>query len=123
MLGIFLVIYLAYRNGLVAKLKGKNTTGWVLLTVVSYLFCYVLGFVVVLIILINNGQLDINSMNAIQGSKANMDAANQFVQIVSNNYIHLLTMEAFGLGGYLLIRYFLERMPDVNIPKDHEGVV
>ncbi|MDR3680147.1 MAG: hypothetical protein P4L41_09290 [Flavipsychrobacter sp.] len=119
----FLIIYLGYRNGLIAKLKGKSPIVWVLITIASYLFFYILGVLAVLIILMNTGQIDLTSIQNAQDIAARNALSERLMQVMGANPIHYITVQAFGLGGYLLVRYILERMPTINIPKDNEGVV
>lgn len=118
---IFLILYMAYRNGLIAKLKGKNQVLWSLLTLVSYWICSGIGALVVMIILIRSHQITQADIERVSGSQK---AVNDLIMpLMLDNPIHFITIMVFGLGGYLLVRFILERMPIKNMPKDHEGVV
>jgi len=112
---------MAYRNGLIAKLKGKNQVLWSLLTLVSYWICSGIGALVVMIILIRSHQITQADIERVSGSQK---AVNDLIMpLMLDNPIHFITIMVFGLGGYLLVRFILERMPIKNMPKDHEGVV
>jgi hypothetical protein len=118
---IFLIVYMAYRNGLIAKLKGKNQVLWVLLTLVAFWMFASLGGFIVLQILISTGQINANDYKA---ASETADKLNDLLTpFLISNPIHIITIMAFGMGGYLLVRYILEKMPNINIPKDNEGVV
>lgn len=122
MFGIFLIIYLAYRNSLLAKIKGQNPIVWVLLTIASYFMGYVIGGVVVLMILINDGLITLTDVS--KNPQAMDGMAKQITQALGDKPIHLISMELFGIGGYLLIRFLLERMPDkVNKLPENNDVV
>jgi len=118
---IFLIVYMAYRNGLIAKLKGKNQVLWVLLTLVAFWMFASLGGFIVLQILISTGQINATDYKA---ASETADKLNDLLTpFLISNPIHIITIMAFGMGGYLLVRYILEKMPNINIPKDNEGVV
>ena len=110
MFDIIIIGYLAYRNGVRAKLKGKKPVLWIISTVMAYLLCMAIGLYVVIY---NFCKDDIN-LNQISSSDKNVReaAAQQLIQSFSRNPIHLITIELFGIGGYLLIRYILERKAD-----------
>ena len=119
-IAIALIIYLAYRNSLIAKLKGKSPTVWAVMTLVAYFVFYMIGIIVVMVIMVRSGQI---SAAMVQNIQKNNALTAQLMNVLQEHPIHVLTIEAFGLGGYLLVRYILERMPIKNMPKDHEGVV
>ncbi len=115
--GLLLMIYLGYKNSLRAKLKGQNPTLWAVVTVVAYIATFVIGFGFV----VANFCKDVINLNqfALLDQKAKEEAAQQLVGVLASNPLHFLTMEAFGIGGYLLIRYILERKPDKKEPEIH----
>jgi hypothetical protein len=40
-------------------------------------------------------------------------------QLFLDHPLHMVTIELFGIGGYLLIRYLLERKPGKKEPEVH----
>ena len=45
--------------------------------------------------------------------------AQQLLQSFEAKPLHLITMEVFGIGGYLLVRYILDKKPDKKEPEMH----
>ncbi len=91
---IFLIVYLSYQNGQLAKQKGKNTVVYVLLTIVAILMTTVLGAIIILI--------------GYRGALTE-EALASYVQ---QRPLKVITMQFVSLGGYLIIRYILEQMPN-----------
>ncbi len=114
---IILLVYLAYKNSVRAKLKGQNAAAWAFITVVSFLFTYFAGYFFVVVFfcrdVVNFGQISAADY------KTRQAMAQQLVDAFAANPLHLITVELFGLGGYLLIRYILNRMPDKKQPEVH----
>ena len=114
---IVLLVFLAYKNFVRAKQKAQNAILWTVITVVSFLVAYFAGYFFVILFfcrdVVRFGQL------ASMDPKAKTEVANQLVQAFSANPLHLITVELFGVGGYLLIRYILDRMPDKKQPEVH----
>jgi hypothetical protein len=46
----------------------------------------------------------------------------QLVQMLSENPLHVITIELFAVGGYLLVRYVLEKKPEPKAPVEAEAV-
>ena len=97
MLEIFLSIFLAYRNAQLAKRKGQNTVVWVIITLAAFFLTYLVAGAVY-IAMLYNGPLDPKSLTEYM-------ASHPFIMI---------TLMFFGIGGYLIVRYILERMKDVQ---------
>ncbi|RYD57152.1 MAG: hypothetical protein EOP56_10150 [Sphingobacteriales bacterium] len=92
---------LSYNNGQLARRKGQNVVVWVLITIVAFFLAYVIG-AMVLVALFYDGPFT-------------QDALQQFM---TANPLRLLTYVFTGIGGYMLIRYLLERMPDMPRKND-----
>ncbi len=117
MFEIILLSYLAYRNSVRAKLKGANGFVWGAITVVSFLITLTIGGVFVIL------NFCANSINIEQFSstdaKVRMAASQQMMAMLNDNPLHLITIELFGIGGYMLIRYILDRKPNKKEPEVH----
>jgi hypothetical protein len=98
MLFLFLVGYLIYKNCLIAKEKSKSMFLWGLLTFVAVIFCEILG----MYMLITFFYPQFLQMKDISESA-------QVANAISNNILQSLFLLFCGFGGYLLIRYILER--------------
>lgn len=97
MFELILCVFCSYQNAQVAKRKGQNTIVWGLITLAAYFIFYCIGAAILLAIMYK-GPLD---------QVALMD-------FMMSRPIMVITFIFFGLGGYLLVRYLLERMPDVK---------
>ncbi|HXS35725.1 MAG TPA: hypothetical protein VN721_03430 [Flavipsychrobacter sp.] len=108
------LFYLGYRNSLIAKRKGKNGLAWILLTVLA---CYLTATFGISILLSFFYKGDVNVL--INLSKTNQQA---FVNQIAPFFlepIRFIFILLCGFGGYLLIRYILERKPDINKRKNN----
>lgn len=94
---LILCIFLSYKNAQLAKLKGQNTIVWVTLTIVLYFVGYIIGLGIMMA-LMYRGPL-------------NQEA---FESFVLERPLLAVTCFAFAIGGYLMIRYILERMPNAD---------
>ena len=92
---IILLVFLAYRIALTAKRKGQNAVKWAILTVVAFLFCEIIGGGIVLAYFYKG--------NLTQGDVAGY---------LMTHPIHTIFMWFSGLGGYLFIRYRLDKIPE-----------
>lgn len=102
------IIFLGYRNGERAKLKEKSALGYGVLTVVMFFAGWVVGCLIVIFFFCK----DIVNIS-LASNPANMKIMqDQLQQAFQSNPLHPLTMELFGIGGYLLVRYILENKPD-----------
>lgn len=97
MFEILLGIFCAYRNALLAKQKGQNTVVWVLITLAAFLVAYMIG-AVALVSVLYKGPYEQTAM----------------MEYLQTHPLLVTTVMFFGLGGYLLIRYILEKMPDAK---------
>ena len=118
--GIFVLFFLAYRNSVRAKLKGQNGLLWGVVTAVSYLLSEIIGLYVVISLFCR----DAVDMSILAKSKGNFDEASkqfnlQVSKALMENPLREITVFLFGLGGYLLVRYLIERKPDKKEPEIH----
>jgi len=117
MFELILLVYLAFRNGVRAKLKGRNPVLWGFITAGAFFSAMVIGFMLVVSWFCKD-VIDLNSLPSLD-PKAQEVAMQQLLLALSRNQLHLLTIELFGIGGYLLIRFILERKPDKKEPEIH----
>ena len=117
MFDIILIGYLAYRNGVKAKNKGQHAIAWGIATAVAYILFMLVGF---FFVILNFCKDSINlEQLSLMDKKAQQAAAQQLIQIFAANPLHTITIELFGIGGFLLIRYILDRKPDKQEPEVH----
>ncbi len=117
MFDIILIGFLTYRNGVKAKQKGQNAVVWGVATAIAYIMCMVVGFFVVVYNFCKDA-INLNQLSSLD-TKSREAAAQQLVQVFEANPLHLITIELFGVGGYLLVRYILDRKPDKKEPEVH----
>lgn len=97
-------------------MKGLNSTVWAAATVVAYFTAMLVGCIVVCISCA--GSIDMNLMSS--PDPAVKEAVRQQLQdLLDNNWLHMFTIEFFALGGYLFIRYILEKKPNKKAPEVH----
>ncbi len=114
---ILILGYLSYRNSVRAKLKGLNQWVWAMLTVAAFFSALVVGcFVVVLYFAADSATF---AMLQSTNEEIRNAASQQILEVLGNSPIQLMTIDIFGFGGYLLIRYILERKPDKKEPEIH----
>lgn len=94
MFELLLSIFCAYRNGQLAKQKGQNTVVWGIITVVAFFVTYSIGGGI-LVAIMYNGPMQPEAIS----------------EYILARPVLSITLMFFGLGGYLLTRYILERMP------------
>ena len=117
MFELALIAYLSYRNGLRAKLKGKSAVSWGLATVGAYLVCMIIGLYIVIFAFCKD-EINIDQISSLDRN-VQKAAVQQVIDSFARNPIHLITVEFFGIGGYLLIRYLLDRTPNKKGPEVH----
>jgi uncharacterized protein involved in response to NO len=115
---LFLVFlaYLSYRNSVRAKLKKKNPLLWGLITAAAFVAALTIGLMVVVVFFCPN-VIDFN--RAATDPKYKEIAAQDLMNAFAQNPLHLLTVYVIGCGGYLLIRYILEKKPGEKEPEVH----
>src|ERR1043165_6797464 len=114
---IILLAYLAFRNSVRAKLKGLNGWLWAGITIVSYVAALLVGYMVVVFNFCAD-KVNLSSLSTLD-PKQRAEVSKQLAEAVATNPLHVFTIEFFGIGGYLLIRYILERKPNKKQPEVH----
>jgi hypothetical protein len=117
MFEIVLLGYLAFRNGVRARQKGLNTILWGGLTVLSFFMAFAVGLSIVM----KNFMADAVNMQLIASPdpKIRAEASKHFIDAFGANPLNSITVYAFGIGGYLLIRYILDKRPNKKQPEVH----
>jgi len=120
MFELLLLCFLGYKNSERAKLKGQNGLLWGVLTGVSFFIAMTIGMMVVVMFLCR----DSVDMSLLSNPQANRDAvsqqfAQQVMQALATNPLRQFTILMFGWGGYLFVRYLIERKPDKKKPEIH----
>ncbi len=105
---IAMVGFLAYRNGQLAKFKEKSVGLYALLTVFLFFAFEVVGGVLV-VLFFCRGEINMALANDPANKQLLMQ---QMTQAFIDNPLRPFTIEIFGFGGYLLVRYILESVPD-----------
>lgn len=117
MFEIVLLGFLAYRNSLLAKVKGQNPVLWAFVTVAAFLVFMVIGGMFVIFTFCKDA-INLNQISSFD-PKQREAASQQLQQVLSANPLHMITIELFAIGGYLLIRYILDKKPDKKQPEVH----
>lgn len=97
MFELLLAVFCSYRNAQLAKRKGQNTVVWVLITMFAFFISYFIGSIV-MVSVFYRGALTSEAL----------------MSFLMERPLIVVTIMFFGLGGYLLVRYILEKMPDVK---------
>lgn len=114
---IILLVYLAFRNSARAKAKGLNGILWAGITVLSFFTTLFIGCMIVVF----NFCADKVNLDLLASTDPETRAmvTKQLADALNSNPLHSLTIELFGIGGYLLIRYILDRKPEKKQPEVH----
>lgn len=104
-----LLIYLTYKNSTEAKLKDLNSYLYGALTVVMFLIGEFVGFAVVILVFLR-GEIDFVKAQADNNYRE--QAAQQIAQSFVSNPLNYATMLLIAFGGYLIVRYMIERVPE-----------
>ena len=117
MFEIVLLAYLTFRNSVRARQKGLNAVLWAGLTVLSFFFAFAVGVELVITNFMHDA-IDLQQMSAMDPA-AKTEAARKFLEAFYANPLNIVTANFFGIGGYLLIRYILEKKPGKKQPEVH----
>lgn len=117
MFDLILIVFLSIRNGKKAKLKDQNAIVWGLATAGAYIGFMVAGFFFVIYNFCKN-DINLSTLSTLD-VKTREAVAQQLVKTFEANPLHLITMEMFGIGGFLLVRYILDKKPDHKEPDVH----
>lgn len=104
-----LLIYLTFKNSTDAKLKDLNPYLYGTLTVAMFLLGEFIGFAVVILVFLR-GEIDFVKAQADNNYRE--QAAQQIAQSFVSNPLNYATMLLIAFGGYLLVRYMIERVPE-----------
>ncbi len=102
------ITFLASRNGARAKLKMKSFGLYAFLTVISFIVGQIIGGLLVIFLFCR----DLIHIPIVNTPAAMAQFQEEFNQAFEQNPFHSLTIELFGIGGYLLIRYIIEQFPE-----------
>ena len=103
-----------YRIVVRAKLKGLKPFIWAVLTFFAFAIAESIGEYVVVTFFTKNG-VTMSQLTAV-------DWRTRFTvldELIYNNPLNTLTVTMFGIGGYLLVRYFLDKKPNKKGPEVH----
>ncbi|MBL7692654.1 MAG: hypothetical protein JNM41_13770 [Flavipsychrobacter sp.] len=117
MFEIILLTYLSFRNSVRARIKGLNAWFWGGVTAVTFISALCVGCMVVVF----NFLADTVNINDLSSTDLEVRSrvTKQLVEALNSNPLHVLTIELFGVGGYLLIRYVLEKKPNKKETEIH----
>lgn len=113
-------MFLAFRNGMRARLKGLNGIGWGMLTIVMFTIGFFIGSLITFFAIFRD-TLDMNRMEKDKDAYTK-ELMPQIQDAFVNNPIHSLTIFMCGLGGYLLVRYILEKKKPLKQPEGNNGI-
>ncbi len=105
---IVFIAFLAYRNAMRAKAKEKSAGLYAFLTVLLFFVFEMIGGVFV-VLLFCRGEINLSLANNPANKQLLVDQMNQ---AFLNSPIRQFTLELFGIGGYLLVRYILDSVPE-----------
>ena len=108
------LIYLSSRNYYRAKRKGANGWIWAVITAVLSLVAMSMGMLVVA--RMNSDKVNL-SLIAAKDKKVAQAAMQALEAVVQGSVLNFVTIAFFGVGGYLLIRFILDRKPDLKEPE------
>lgn len=104
------IAFLASRNAAKAKFKGKSVGLFAFLTVILFILGQVTGALLV-VFLFCRDMITFPTVNTPEAMAAFQEQLNQ---AFASNPFHSITVELFGIGGYLLVRYIIEQFPEKN---------
>lgn len=107
---LILVILLAYRNGNRARQKGRSAIGWGVLTAFMLLMCEFIGTLLVVLIFLKD-KMDFDKVSPDNQVAVQEELKLKFLALIEQNPAHGVFILMCGFGGYLLVRYMLERLP------------
>jgi hypothetical protein len=114
MLEILALAFLSYRNAMRAKLKGLNASTWALLTTLMMAVAFFLGGALIIMLFVLQS-IDINQIQSTD-PEVRMKASMEIAEILTANPLQIIAIDLFGFGGYLLVRYILEKRPSKKTP-------
>jgi hypothetical protein len=115
---IVLLIYLSYRNSIRAKNRGLNSLLWGAITACAFLAALMLGLFIVIVAFCGD-IISASRLTSTMDHNTRLALSHQVEQAIASNFLHMVTIDLFAVGGYLLIRYILERKPGKKEPEVH----
>lgn len=123
LLFFIIVAFLAYRNAIRAKLKDKSAGLYAFLTALLFIAFEMVGMAFIVLFFCRD---EIN-LALLADSKNQPELIRQMNMAFDSNTLRPLTMDLFGFGGYLVVRYIIDSFPEKkkNIPlwPDNENAV
>lgn len=105
---LLLLIYLSYKNGVKAKQKSLNGVAWGIISMLACFFLEVIGMAIVVVYFCPN----VININRLSTDPAYKETAVQLLQQeFIRNPLDYVTIVLFGIGGYLIVRFILDKKP------------
>ncbi len=117
MFEIILLAYLSFRNSVRARVKGLNPWLWAGITILSFLAAFMVGSMIVIFNFCSD-TVNLQLLSSMDPKDKEL-VTRQLIDTLNNNPLRMFTIELFGIGGYLLIRYILEKKPNKKTPEIH----
>lgn len=117
MLQLIMAGLLAWNNSLRAKRKELNPVLWAVYTVIAFFVSFIIGSLFVIFVFCRN-VIDFNMMSS-QDEQVRQQAAKMLENAILSNPLHSFTLVLFSFGGYLFVRYLIDRKPGKKIPEVH----
>jgi len=117
MLQLIMAGLLAWNNSLRAKRKELNPLLWAVYTVIAFFVSFIIGSLFVIFVFCRN-VIDFNMMSS-QDEQVRQQAAKMLENAILSNPLHSFTLVLFSFGGYLFVRYLIDRKPGKKIPEVH----
>ncbi len=108
---IYSIFSLSSRNAKKARIKGHSGLLFAVLTLVSFIFFLFIGFYFE--VFLNRKELNLANFNDPNKLEENVL---QVSQMLSVNPLRVLTILGFSFGGFLLIRFIIDRLKDLSPP-------
>jgi len=104
---LILAVYFSFTNGTRAKMKGYNRWLWALLTMLGFIVGETVGSFIVVFYFCSN-VIDTHRL------MTDVTYTDTFTQLMKEEFTQhpsrLFTVILFGIGGYLLVRYSIDKM-------------
>lgn len=117
MLQLIMAGLLAWNNSLRAKRKELNPVLWAVYTVIAFFVSFIIGSLFVIFVFCRN-VIDFNMMSS-QDEQVRQQAAKMLENAILSNPLHSFTLVLFSFGGYLFVRYLIDRKPGKKVPEVH----
>ena len=113
---IILLIYFCFRIVIKAKMKSLNPIVWSIYTIIAFLSAEFIGIIVVLVYFLKNKiniseYMPADDAGSEEVRELSIELADKLKHEFTQNPLLIVTIYFFGVGGYLLIRYLIDRKP------------